>query len=186
MLPLHSARLFLRRFADGDVERLMAYRNDPDVARYQSWSGCTLEEARALVERQKAQEPGAAGQWLQVAIALRDTDLIVGDCGLKVHAGDTRQATIGVTLSRSAQRQGYATEALSTLFDAAFRTLALHRLIAETDPLNTPSCRLMERLGMRREAHFRQSLWFKGRWADEFVYAVLREEWAALGGRAGG
>jgi ribosomal-protein-alanine N-acetyltransferase len=182
MLPLHSPRLVLRRFADGDLERFVSYRNDPDVARYQSWSGCTLAEAGAFIERQKTEEPGVSGEWLQVAIALCDTNLLVGDCGLKVHASDPRQGTVGITLSPSGQRKGYATEALSTLFDGAFGSMRLHRIIADTDPLNIPSCRLMERLGMRREAHFRQSLWFKGRWADEFVYAVLREEW--LAGRA--
>lgn len=179
MLPLHSARLVLRRFADGDVARFAAYRNDPDVARYQSWSGCTVEEAAALIEHHKTQEPGVPGEWLQVAIAPRGSNILVGDCGLKVHAIDPRQATIGITLSREGQGQGYATEAMSTLFDEMFRGVGLHRIIADTDPLNTPSWRMMERLGMRREAHFRQSLWFKGRWADEFNYAVLKEEWLA-------
>ena len=108
MLPLHSERLVLRRFDDGDLGRFVAYRNDPHVARYQSWSGCTPAEAVAFVERQKTQEPGVPGEWLQVAIALSDTNLLVGDCGLKVHASDPRQATVGITLSQSGQRRGYA------------------------------------------------------------------------------
>jgi RimJ/RimL family protein N-acetyltransferase len=40
----------------------------------------------------------------------------------------------------------------------------------------------MERLGMRREAHFREHALIKGRWDDEFVYAVLDREWMAQQG----
>src|SRR4051812_26391685 len=123
MLPLHSERLVLRRFADGDLERFVGYRNDPNVARYQSWNGCTRAEAGAFIEQQKTQEPGVPGEWLQIAIALCDSNVLVGDCGLKVHASDPRQATIGITLSPSGQRRGHATEALSTLFDGAFGSL---------------------------------------------------------------
>ena len=55
--------------------------------------------------------------------------------------------------------------------------LNLHRVTADTDPQNTRAWTLLERLGLRREAHLFQSLWFKGRWADEYLYAVLRAEW---------
>jgi RimJ/RimL family protein N-acetyltransferase len=30
---------------------------------------------------------------------------------------------------------------------------------------------------MRQEAHFRKSLWFKGEWVDDVVFAVLASEW---------
>ena len=89
------------------------------------------------------------------------------------------QATLGVTLAGRHHRHGYATEALSTLLDYVFGTMKLHRVIADTDPENTSSWRLLERLGMRRETHSIQSLWFKGRWANEYVYAILAEEWLA-------
>ena len=72
-------------------------------------------------------------------------------------------------------------EAFECLIEAAFLQLDLHRVVADTDPENTASWKLMERLGLRREGHLKQSLWFKGRWVDEYVYAVLREEW--LSGR---
>ena len=90
---------------------------------------------------------------------------------------DVRQATIGVTLARSHQGFGFATEALSSLLDYLFFQLGLHRVSANTDPQNRPAWTLFERLGLRREAHLSQSLWFKGRWADEYLYTVLREDW---------
>jgi RimJ/RimL family protein N-acetyltransferase len=55
--------------------------------------------------------------------------------------------------------------------------LKLHRLSATADPRNLASVKLLERLGFRKEAHFVKSLWFKGEWADDVVYGLLREEW---------
>ena len=40
-----------------------------------------------------------------------------------------------------------------------------------------PSVALLERVGMRKEAHFRKSIWFKGEWADDMVFAILASEW---------
>ena len=60
--------------------------------------------------------------------------------------------------------------------------MQLHRAVADTDPRNSPAWTLLERLGFRREGHLRQSLWFHGEWADEYLYAILRDEWVARHG----
>src|SRR5205807_8892992 len=88
-----------------------------------------------------------------------------------------RQAEIGYTLSRPYQGRGIASEAISRLLEYAFVTLDLHRVIAITDCENTASIALLERLGLRREGHFLQNVWFKGKWGDEYLYAILKEEW---------
>jgi RimJ/RimL family protein N-acetyltransferase len=80
-------------------------------------------------------------------------------------------------LAQANQGQGFATEALTCLLDYLFQQKRLHRVVADTDSQNVPSWTLLERLGMRREGHLRQSLWFKGQWADEYLYAILAEEW---------
>jgi RimJ/RimL family protein N-acetyltransferase len=147
------------------------------VARYQSWESCSAVEATEFIRHHQLQPAGVPGQWLQIAIVLKDTNALLGDCAFQVQADDPRQATIGVTLARPNQGQGFATEALSGLLDALFDRLKLHRVIADTDVENTASWKLLERLGLKREGHLRQSLWFKGRWADEYLYAILREDW---------
>jgi [ribosomal protein S5]-alanine N-acetyltransferase len=177
MLPLSTRRLVLRRLTIADVAAFAAYRNDPDVARYQGWDGCSVAEAEAFVHDQQRHEPGEPGQWFQVAIALKEEGALIGDCALRVHSPDVRQATIGFTLARANQGKGFATEALTCLLDHLFRRMRLHRVIADTDPRNVPSWTLLERLGRRREGHLRQSLAFKGQWVDEYLYAILAEEW---------
>ena len=177
LTTLETSRLRLRHFMDSDLPAFMAYRNDPEVARYQSWEGISEPEAHAFLQEQKMLQPGVPGQWFQIAIELKETGVLIGDCAFKINEHDDRQAEIGYTLSRAYQGQGFATEALSCFLTYAFLTFDLHRIIAITDCENTASVALLERLGMRREGHFLQNVWFKGKWGDEYQYAILKEEW---------
>ncbi|HEX8274321.1 MAG TPA: GNAT family protein [Longimicrobiaceae bacterium] len=180
MLVIETARLRLRRFAEADLPAFVAYRNDPEVARWQSWDGCTAEEGRAFLDAQAGLRPGTPGAWSQLAVELKATGELLGDCALHVGGDDPRLGEIGYTLARAAQGRGYGTEAVRALLGYAFGTLGLHRVSATTDCENAASVALLERVGMRREAHFRRHVWFKGRWSDEYVYALLRDEWQAL------
>ncbi len=66
------------------------------------------------------------------------------------------------------------------MLELGFGRVDLHRIFARCDVGNAASWRLMERLGMRREAHFREHAIFKGRWDEEFHYALLQREWIAM------
>ena len=173
---LETTRLRLRHFRDSDLPLFMAYRNDPEVARYQDWEGISEPEARAFIQEQKKIQPGVPGQGFQIAIELKATGVLIGDCYFTINQLDKRQAEIGFTLSRAYQGQGFATEAVSCFLNYAFLTFNLHRIIAITDCDNAASVALLERLGMRREGHFLQNVWFKGKWGDEYLYAILKEE----------
>ncbi|MBD0325723.1 MAG: GNAT family N-acetyltransferase [Pyrinomonadaceae bacterium] len=176
-LPFETQRLRLRRFKDDDYARFLSYRNDPEIARYQSWESCSALEAARFIEQQKSLPLGVTGQWFQFAIELKETCELIGDCAFRVSEADTQQAEIGVTIARSFQKRGYGAEAVARLLDYGFVESSLHRIFAITDCENLSSVALLERLGMRREAHFIQNIWFKGKWGDEFLYAMLRDEW---------
>ena len=173
-----TARLRVRPFGPADVEAFVAYRADPDVARYQSWSDYTLDEGRALVAQMGALEPGRPGQWYQFALEDR-SGVLVGDLAMQVDEDEPRQAEVGFTLAPAHQGKGYGTEALQALLGYAFGTLELHRVVAVTDALNEPAAALLERVGMRREAHFVENVFFKGAWGSELLFAMLDKEWAA-------
>jgi aminoglycoside 6'-N-acetyltransferase len=95
-----------------------------------------------------------------------------------VDADEPRQAEIGFTLACEHQGRGLAAEAVRRVLDFAFGELGLHRVAAITDARNAAAASLLERIGMRREGHFLQSVWYKGAWGDEFRFAILRSEWA--------
>ena len=174
---IESERLILRRFKDSDLAPFMAYRNDPEVARYQSWDSCDEQEARAFIREMESAQPGVPGEWFQFAIESKETQDLIGDCALRVDEHEPYRAEIGFTLAREHQGKGFASEAVSLLLDYAFGTLGLHRVVAIADCRNAPSVALLERVGMRREGHFLENVWFKGGWTDEYLYAVLKDEW---------
>ncbi|HLG93958.1 MAG TPA: GNAT family protein [candidate division Zixibacteria bacterium] len=175
--PIETSRLILRQFADSDLSAIFAYRNDPEVAKYQNWTATREAELQAFIHDLKTAQPGTPAEWYQFAIELKSTKELIGDCALKVNKEDTKQGEIGFTLARQHQGKGLAVEAVSILLGYAFTKLELHRIIAITDCENSASIRLLERLGMRREGHFVQSIWNKGEWRDEYRYAILRDEW---------
>jgi len=182
--PLESERLLLRRFKPADLEPFHAYRSDPAVAKYQGWGEFTLEDARRFVDDQLGRNPGELGQGAQIAIELQASGAMIGDVYLNTPADEPRQAQIGYSLATRYQGAGYATEAVRRLLDYVFGPLDKHRVTAVTDTENVRSIALLERIGLRREAHFIQNYWFKGKWSDEYVYAILQSEWPPSPGLA--
>lgn len=175
--PLVTERLRVRRFQPTDLDPFVAMRNDPELARYQSWRVVDRAEAQKFIVDLANAEPGRAGEWVQLAIADRTSDEFLGDCVVHGKVDDPDVAEIGFTLTRQAQGKGLATEAITALLDYLFRVKVFRRVIAICDVRNHGSYRLLERLGMRREAHTLQSYWNKGSWTDEYQYAILRDEW---------
>ena len=175
---LAGERVMLRRFQPADVAEFVAYRSSPAVARYQSWDApYPRKEGERFVQAIAQDHPDTAGEWFQFAVALRATGQLIGDCAAMPLADDPRQCEIGFTLAERYQGHGYATEAARLLIGYLFTVRGKHRIIAYCDARNAPSAAVLERLGMRREGHLRESAWFKGEWTDDLLYAVLDHEW---------
>lgn len=176
---LVSPRLCLRRLLLEDAPTIHAYRSLPEVARYQSWDNYTPEDAERLVGEQIEVVPDTLGSWLQLAIIERESDFLIGDCGIHFPSEHPQQVMLGITLSPSYQGKGLATEALTNVLTYVFGTLSKHRAFAITDAENHASAKLLERVGFRKEAHNIENIWFKGAWGSEFLFAMLRREWEA-------
>jgi len=178
-LLLETERLFLRQFKESDLEAFLAYRNDPEVARYQGWEiPYPREKALEFIERMQTARP-MQSKWLQIAIELKSTHETIGDVAFFIMRNDERQALIGYSLARPCWGNGYASEAASRLLTFLFDELKLHRVVAECDVKNQPSWKLLERLGFRREAHLVENIFFKGTYGSEYHYAMLSREWMA-------
>jgi RimJ/RimL family protein N-acetyltransferase len=183
--PLETARLVLRPFETGDLDELHAFHSLPEVARFLYWEARDLEQVRAVLDtkvRQGMLED--EGQVLALAVVWREAGVVVGEVSLHWLSRRHRQGELGFVFHPGYQGQGLATEAAEAVLGLGFDGLGLRRMIGRCDALNVPSARLLERLGMRREAHFIQNELFKGAWGDELVYAMLEDEWLS-GGRPG-
>jgi len=175
-----TERLELRLLAHHDVPAFVAYRRDPDVARYQSWdTSYTPADGERLVASQQGVELGQPGPWVQVAAIDRATGALCGDCAVRVAADPPRTAEVGVTLAPARQGGGLATEALGAVIARLFDQHDIHRVYAQADDRNLPVHRLLERLDLRCEARLLEADWFKGEWATLRTYAILRREWMA-------
>jgi RimJ/RimL family protein N-acetyltransferase len=159
--------------AAADAAAVYAYRHLPEVRRFQSFEPRSLADVEQYIAGMHGDSFGDRGPWCQLAIRLRGEGPLIGDLGTRVTAEDPRQVEIGFTLAPAYQGCGYASEAVSGLIGHLLGPLGKHRVFASADPRNTRSLALLERVGMRREAHFRESLWFKGEWVDDVVYAIL-------------
>ena len=177
--PLETPRLFLRPFEDGDFEALYAIHSREDVTRFLDWEPPSRDDVRALLNRIKpmtALDP--TGDALRLAALLREDRTLIGDFSLWRVTREHGEGEIGFVMHPDHHGHGYATEASLQVLKVGFELLELHRIVGRCDARNTASARLMERLGMRREAWFRQNEFLKGEWTDQLVYAILASEWA--------
>jgi RimJ/RimL family protein N-acetyltransferase len=176
VLRRRTERLVLRPFRHGDETDVLAYRSRPDVVRYMPTEPLPASGTVAFVaERIPAIQIQADDD--KIILAVEHDGRVIGDLLIRAAQMAARQAEIGWAFNPEYHGRGLATEAARELLVLAFGDLGMHRVFAQLDPRNAASARLCERLGMRREAHFRQDIWFKGEWGDTAVYALLATEW---------
>lgn len=174
--PVLTKRLALRPVLPEDTDAMLRYRSREDVCRYLPFPPQTREQIAARF----ANIPTALtdeGQNLSLTVLERESGTLIGDVLLMWHSREQRAGEIGYVLHPDHFGNGYATEAGAALLRLGFDELGLHRIVGRLDARNTASARVLEKLGMRREAHFVQNEFLKGEWTDELVYAVLASEW---------
>ena len=176
-LPLRTERLILREFRADDFGAVHAYGSDAEVARFMVWGPNTPEETRAFLDRVLEQQ----GQWprpsVNTALELADSGRLIGSAELRVVHSENLHGEFGYCFHRDAWGQGYGPEAAAALIRQGFDEMGLHRITATCDVRNRKSWRVMEKLGMRREAVFRKDVRVKRRWRDTYLYAILKAEW---------
>jgi RimJ/RimL family protein N-acetyltransferase len=178
--PLITARLVLRQFVLEDFDALYAMQSRPEVTRYLYFDARDREQVRkALQAKIESVALKDEGDSLMASVVLRETGAVVGDVMLRWLSREHQQGEVGYILHPDYSGNGYATEAAQEMLRLGFEEVGLHRIIGRIDGRNTASARVLERLGMRREAHLLQNEFVKGEWTDEMVYAMLRDEWLA-------
>ncbi|MFC3448429.1 GNAT family N-acetyltransferase [Amycolatopsis speibonae] len=178
--PITTQRLTLRAFTSADLDELNSFQSRADVARYLYWGPRSrAESAAALAKRVHSSSLSKEGQLLAVAVELTETGQLIGDLNLEYLSSEHRQGEVGFVFHPDHHGKGFAAEAATELLRLGFEELGLHRIIGRCDGRNTASATLMERLGMRKEAHLRENEVVKGEWTDELVFAMLEDEWKA-------
>ncbi len=179
-MNLQTNRLIIRNLRESDLTDFVEYRSDPEVCRFQGYEPFTEEQARKYLESLKDGTFGNSGKWNQLGIELKSENKLIGDIGLKPETGDSRIVECGVSFSTRYQGKGYAKEAFESIFDHLFSEKNIHRIVGIVDVENSGAIRLLESLRFRREAHFLQSFCAGGVWRDEYLYAMLKNDWIKI------
>lgn len=178
---VRTPRLALREFTADDWTATHAYQQDPRYLRYYDRDGVTERQTQALVGtfiRWQGEQPRARAQ---LAITLAGTGELVGNIGLRREEAGARLADMGYELSPTHWGRGLATEAARAMVDLGFGAWGLHRIHAHCIAENEASARVLERVGLRREACLRDHHFFKDRFWDVLIYGMMREEWTPAG-----
>lgn len=174
--PIRTERLLLREFRVADEADVHAYGSDPEVSRFMDWGPNDAATTREVMQRWAKSQAVWPRDDVNLAVEHLAAGRVIGSIRLGLKAPGSRTADFGHSYHRAYWHQGYAAEAARALFAVGFGDLGLHRIWATADVRNIASWRLLEKLGMRREAHFLKDVLVRGAWRDSFLYAILAEE----------
>ncbi len=170
---IRTERLLLRSFRASDYDDLFEFLSQLEDDEFEGYPGIIRENGREHLKYRLGSEEF-------YAMELTETGKVIGNISCRNRDFAARE--VGFIVNRRYRQKGYAAEALSAVIAQAFREGA-HRVYAECDPRNVPSWKLLEKAGLRREAHLRQNLWFRRDengvpvWKDTLIYAILENEW---------
>jgi RimJ/RimL family protein N-acetyltransferase len=174
--PIETERLVLRPYTEDDFDALHALYSDESVARWLYYEPATPDGTKARLGRKVGSSVLTEEQGLAAAVELHD-GTFVGDVVLfYMQPAEHRSIELGFSFAPTHQGNGFATEAARAVVDWAF-SVGFHRVYGRLEPRNVASARVLEKLGMRKEAHLVENEWVKGEWQSEVVYAILDREW---------
>jgi RimJ/RimL family protein N-acetyltransferase len=184
--PIVTERLVLRPFQPDDFGALLGILSNPDVVRLLEGDVEDADAVRRSLEiKLRRSALRQEGDWLQLAVVPREGGTMLGFVTLIWVSVEHRQGELGFVFHPDHHGKGFAREAATAMLRLGFDELDLHRVIGRCDARNAPSARLLERLGLRLEAHLVENELIKGEWTDELVFAILHREWRAREPRRG-
>jgi RimJ/RimL family protein N-acetyltransferase len=179
-LPIETQRLTLRAYAPDDYDALHAIVSRADVNRFLYTEPRGPDQTLELLQRKMGNtELLDEDDGISAAVCLRETGELVGDTMLHWVSREHQVGEIGFMFHPDHHGRGYATESAGPLIDFGFAVCGFHRIIGRLEARNAASARVLEKLGLRREALLIENEWVKGEWQSEIDYAILEREWRA-------
>ena len=180
MLFLETDRLIIRRFREDDWQDMYEYLSQESVVKYEPYDPFTLEDC-------KQSAAGRSKNDSFFAVCLKEDNKLIGHVYFNQQQPlDFLTWEMGYVFNPAYYGKGYATEACTRVMKYGFEELGAHRVMARCNPENAPSWRLMERLSMIREGHFRKPAFFrksedgKPIWHNAYQYSILDEDFFSM------
>lgn len=170
---LETPRLLLRDFTADDWPAVLAYQRDPRYLRLYEWADRTPEAVQAFVQMFVDQQHAQPRTRFQLAVTLRATGELIGNCGIRRDSPMSHEAEIGYEIAPDQWGRGYASEAVAAIVGFGIETLRVHRITAWLVADNVASARVLEKNGFQLEGRLRDKEMYKGRYWDVLMYARL-------------
>jgi RimJ/RimL family protein N-acetyltransferase len=177
-IPIETENLFLRRPRERDWKDLFDYLSDAELLKYDGMPPAENEDAVIewlrtyprwnLMER---------GQYVCLCVVFKPEGKVIGDLDVRLEDDDHLLASFNIRLNRNYHGRGFATEACTAALEFCFRGIGVRRVIAYCDTRNSAGCRLLARIGMRKEGEFLKECLVKGQWITRVLFAMLTEEY---------
>lgn len=147
---IETARLRIRSYRDADLADLVALAGNWEIARWVGTIPHPYTEADGRDWIARVQENHATGRPRRFAIALKETDRLIGGVGLDGTTGDgSEEAALGYWVGKPYWGNGYAREAATAVINYGFETLDLETIRAYTDPDNAASQKVLLHCGLQ-------------------------------------
>ena len=168
--------MLLRPCETEDFAAIKVYRQDPESCQYIRPPESD-ERIREIVAQHCEPWVLEEGRWNGTIIALLSDHTAIGEMHFRICDWQNQRAELGYRVNKSFAGRGIATEAARLLIDYLFNSIGLHKVIAQCDPRNISSYKVMEKLGMKREGYFKQHFLIGSEWTDQLDYGLLKSDW---------
>ena len=183
---LETSRLILKQQQEENLEKMHQWLNDPELVYYcdedpEPYQPRPIEATEKYMKRLVNCGPNAEKDIIHYGIHKKEDGMIIGYGMIALIDRYHRKCNLGIVIGEKDEwSKGYAIEALQGVIRYCFEKLDMNRIGGEIYSINPRSVRLFENLGFKREGVCRQSVLKKGKYADEYIYGLLREEWKSL------
>ncbi len=170
---LKGKRTTLRPISEKDIPLFLRWINDSEVRQYIA----TIFPVTENDEREWVASLGKKSD-KDVVLMIEVKGKPIGTMGIHRIDWHTRIGTTGALIGEKGYwGKGYGTDAKMTLLNYAFNTLGLRKVMSSVKAFNTRSLKYSLHCGYVREGCLRKQHFVNGKYWDEIILGLFREEW---------
>ncbi len=178
---IYGKKVILRSHLNEDAKFFAFWHNQPDTMFKCGFRDTTtLEQELSRIERRAKAEDA---HWYTI------TDIdgnIIGETGLLRMCPEWHRTDLSIIIPNPQdQGRGYGREAISLMFELAFKQYAMNRIAIGVVAKNTYALDFYKRVGFRQEGIEEQGYYYDGEYSNFIMMRILHEEWLTNLGRNG-
>lgn len=174
MLEIQTERLCIMSIDINDFSKFADLEGRLESYQYENSYPLSLEDSKRIFDKFITDTntfPNSGSAMLSI---INRQDLFVGEIHIKCNWTEMKEWEIGFKLLKEFWNKGYATEAVKAVAIYLFEQIHIHKLVAFANSENMKSEHVLQRIGMKKEGHLRESRIVNGEYKDELVYAMLK------------